>query len=94
MEELKKGPRLLICSPEFLGNSEVCDINMNLLKTSTDLPQIRDILLECRLTPVGTRPIVCIDECQVTCSVKISSPARVQKNAFSLALDYSQAPNY
>ena len=31
--------------------------------------QVRDTLLECRLAPVGTRPIVCIDECQVTIPV-------------------------
>lgn len=71
-EELKKRPRLLICSPEFLGSSEVQQFTKYLQFANTgwndqsDLPQIRDILLECKLAPAGLRPIVCIDECQVT----------------------------
>ena len=54
-------PRLLVCSVEFLADPEVIPI-CQFFKFS----QMRNVILKVRLSPAGTRPIVCVDEAQVS----------------------------
>ena len=88
MAELQKQPQLVICSVEFLASREVhwkvlrsCGTWIA-LKHSKIVPisitsedtwlQVKDILLDCNLSSPETRPIICIDECQVSNILKQS----------------------
>ena len=58
-------PKLLVCSVEFLADPEVDRDGPNLSVYEIFLGAERH--LKVRLSPAGTRPIVCVDEAQVSC---------------------------
>ena len=76
-EEMKKKPQIVVCSAEFLALKEVrhplifrCLGQVMMIKISAGTFrakcfQVKDTLLDCPLAPHGTRPIICVDECQV-----------------------------
>ena len=51
--------------------------------------QVKDILLDCNLSSPGTRPIICIDECQVWNIFKKSEPRTLGIRALSILLSVS-----
>ena len=62
-----RAPRLMICSVEFVANEEVLSFSSKIIEHSSkkyDL-QVRSVLLDNRLAPLGRRPVVAIDEAQV-----------------------------
>ena len=57
-------PKLLVCSVEFLADPEVDRDDPNL--SVCQISQVRNVILKVRLSPAGTRPIVCVGEAQVS----------------------------
>ena len=61
-----RAPRLMICSVEFVANEEVLSFsNCGTLFIKKYDIQVRSVLLDNRLVPLGRRPVVAIDEAQV-----------------------------
>ena len=66
---LAQRPQLLVCSVEFLQNTDVGLFPFNPIGTQGFFLQVRDAIASSRLAPRGRRPVVCIDEAQVTSQV-------------------------
>ena len=62
-------PQLLVCSVEFLQNTDVCLFSFDQIGIQGYYVQVRDAIASSRLAPRGRRPVVCIDEAQVTSQV-------------------------
>ena len=60
-------PKLLVCSVEFLADSQVGGVHDPICQLFNSF-QVRKVIMKNRLSPAGTRPIVCIDEAQVLLS--------------------------
>ena len=60
-------PKLLVCSVEFLADSQVGGVHDPICQLF-NFSQVRKVIMKNRLSPAGTRPIVCIDEAQVLLS--------------------------
>ena len=61
---MARRPKLLVCSVEFLADSQVGGVDDPICQLF-NFSQVRNVILKNRLSPAGTRPIVCIDEAQV-----------------------------
>ena len=64
-----RAPRLMICSVEFVANEEVQSFSSKIVEHSSSKKcdiQVRSVLLDNRLAPLERRPVVAIDEAQVT----------------------------
>ena len=58
-------PKLLVCSVEYLADPKV-DVDHPICQF-LNFSQVRNVILNTRFSPAGTRPIVCVDEAQVSC---------------------------
>ena len=68
-EKLSQRPQILVCNVEFLSSKKV--VKGLLYRIFIELPlQVKDVIVNTRLSPRGHRPIVCIDEAQMNVNVE------------------------